>query len=174
MQHINHSLAAAFLQDVWLDWLRHLQDHNTDFKYFIAIYMSQNIQIVRLLWLMKILAVKTKENYHSLYLKGASCVEKDGLRGWSIFSAPCWQRLITVRNKDVVQVSCNFLHKKRITDVCETPTCLLHSTALPNWDLLEQHQDLRGWGKQHGQSEHVRGGGEYSLALSCNSTIQVG
>lgn len=29
MQHINHSVAAAaFLQDVWLDWLRHLQEHN--------------------------------------------------------------------------------------------------------------------------------------------------
>lgn len=28
MHHINHSVAAAFLQDVWLDWLRRLQEHN--------------------------------------------------------------------------------------------------------------------------------------------------
>lgn len=116
MQNINHSVAvAAFLQDVWLDWLRHLQEHNAaqqrafthrtklwqkkDWKYLIAIWTSQNIQIVILLRLIKILVIKTKESDHSLYLKGASCEEIERLRGCSKISAPCWQRLITAWKK---------------------------------------------------------------------------
>lgn len=191
MQHITHSLAAAFLQDVWLDWLRHLQEHNAaqqrvclltgqnydqkkkkiGLKYFIANWTSQNIQIFRLLGLIKILVVKTKENDQFVSKRSFMCRKRPS--SWMMdISCP----LLAVLNNCVKKRrGSGFLQifaqkkisnesiKKSITDVNETPTCLLHWTASPNWEkhlinnlillwqnkehLLQQHQDPWSWGK---------------------------
>lgn len=105
MQHINHCLAAAFLQDVWLCWLRHLQMHNAA-PQGECLLTRQNYDffdwIHFILWNLNVtkhkqsqIVVTNKDTDSKNKRNGSQFVSKRSFvsrKRRSIYAATCWQR----------------------------------------------------------------------------------